>query len=176
MLKLKSIRKTYTFVNCRFLEKKLHVHGLRSLHVHGLKRVCNETCITCHYWLLHVYEVYRSFLFLRFKKRKYFRCVPTMWYSLFSIGLLFFLIVDVFMLWKITNEHIFYKFNVNIRFQETCDNDNITTLLYLDFHQNLLYDTRKRTIIAFNVKKDKTDVSNNTHCTGDRIKMVKVVH
>lgn len=80
------------------------------------------------------------------------------------------------MLWKITNEHIFYKFNVNIRFQETCDNDSITTLLYLDFHQNLLFDTRKRTIIAFNVKKDKTDVSNNTHCTGDRIKMVKVVH
>jgi hypothetical protein len=84
--------------------------------------------ITCHYWLLHVYEVYRFFLSLRFKKREYFRCVPTMWYSLFSIGLLFFLIVDIFMLWKITNEHIFYKFNVNIRFQETCDNDNITTL------------------------------------------------
>ena len=27
-----------------------------------------------------------------------------------------------------------------------------------------------------NVKKSKTDVTNNTHCTGDRIKMVKVVH
>jgi hypothetical protein len=37
----------------------------------------NETCITCHYWLLYVYEVYRFFLFLRFKKRQYFRCVTT---------------------------------------------------------------------------------------------------